>query len=166
MVDVLTRLRPLLIGIVVLLLTAGIAFAGKPSAPPSGRAVAGEAAGKTVPVAAERDENEGDEQHDNREVQAVLVLPEADADQGGGENCATDPTGLTAEALAELKHGSAVCWAANQATPAGYDNHGQWVSEWARKNHGRTDRTHDAGSAAAPAGRANGHVGNGKANTP
>jgi hypothetical protein len=133
---ILGRLRPLLIGLVVLLLTGGIAFAGKPSTPANGLQVASEASGKTVPVKAEGDEESG---------------PAEDTASGesGGENCATDPTGLSDEELAEMRHGSVVCWAAHQETPEGYDNHGQWVSEWAKKNHG-----HEAGgdAVALPAG--------------
>lgn len=124
MTTTLGRLRPLLIGLVVLLLTAGIAFAGKPSTPANGLQVASEASGKTVPVRAD----EGDE-----ETEPAV---EHEPDGSGGENCATDPTGLTDEELSEMRHGSVVCWAAHQDTPDGYDNHGQWVSEWAKKNHG------------------------------
>jgi len=168
----LQRLRPLLIVLVVLLLTAGIALASKPSTPPAGLSVAGEAAGRTAPVHDDQGD-QGDQEQDEQEEQAepnedvaVEALPAAETDEDGGENCATDPTGLTDEALAELKHGSVVCWAAHQETPVGYDNHGEWVSEWARMNHGHADETVDEDPAAVSAGNLNGHAGKGKANKP
>ena len=133
MTATLKRLRPLLIGIVVLMFTAGIAFAGKPSTPP-GLAVAAEHAGQTVPVVDEQ----GDEDLDEPAEPA-----ETDESGDGGENCATDPTGLSPEDLALLRHGSIVCWAAHQETPEGFDNHGAWVSSWAKKNHGHEESAGD-----------------------
>lgn len=137
MTTLLLRLRPLLVGLVALLFTAGIAFAARPEGPPPGLAVAAEHAGKTVPVQAdEEDEEEEAEEETEEEVEEEETEDAEDA-----ENCATDPSGLTPEALAEVRHGSVVCWAAHQETPEGYDNHGAWVSEWAKKNHG-----HDFGA--------------------
>ncbi|HEX4897653.1 MAG TPA: hypothetical protein VFV53_04770 [Candidatus Limnocylindrales bacterium] len=156
MTIVLTRLRPLLIGLVVLLFTAGIAFAGKPSTPADGLTVASEASGKTVPVRAQAEEDEDlDEEVDEEAPEAE---EQAESEEEAGDNCATDPTGLTDEALAALRHGSVVCWAAHQETPEGYANHGEWVSEWARKNHGHEDTAGDETEAVAPAaaGRAHG----------
>ena len=132
----LTRLRPLLIGLVVLMFTAGIAFAGKPSTPADGLSVASEASGKTVPVRAQAEEDEDlDEEAPEAEEEEEVETEEA------GDNCATDPTGLTPEQLADVRHGSVVCWAAHQETPDGYANKGEWMSEWARKNRG-----HDFGA--------------------
>jgi hypothetical protein len=39
-----------------------------------------------------------------------------------------------------MNHGSIVCWAAHQPTPAtGYANHGAWVSHWAHMGkHGNS----------------------------
>jgi hypothetical protein len=127
----LKHLRPLLIGIVALLFTAGIAFAGKPAA--TGLANAAVHAGKTVPVVAEPSDEEGDEDLD--EPAETEETDESD----GGENCATDPTDLTPEELAGMTHGSIVCWAAHQETPEGFDNHGAWVSSWAKQNHGHEE---------------------------
>ena len=139
MTAILVRLRPLLIGLVVLMFTAGIAFAGKPSTPANGLSVASEASGKTVPVAAQADEeDEEDEEDETTEAEDEEVEVEAEE---AGDNCATDPTGLTPEELAEVRHGSVVCWAAHQETPEGYSNHGEWMSEWAQKNRG-----HDFGA--------------------
>jgi len=137
---ILTRLRPLLISLVVLVFTAGIAFAGKPSTPANGLAVASEASGKTVPVRAQVEEAE-DEEVEAEEEEAPELEEQVESEEAG-ENCATDPTALTAEELAEVRHGSVVCWAAHQETPEeGYANHGEWVSEWAQKNRG-----HDFGA--------------------
>ena len=159
MTVVLTRLRPLLIGLVVLMFTAGIAFAGKPSTPANGLSVASEASGKTVPVRAQAEEDEDlDEEVDEEAPEAE---EQVEAEEEAGDNCATDPTGLTDEALATLRHGSVVCWAAHQETPEGYANHGEWVSEWAKKNHGHEDTAGDEPEAVAPAaaGKAHGKSG-------
>lgn len=139
MPSALHRLRPLLISLIALILTAGIAFAGKPSTPADGLAIASEASGKTVPVHAEQGDEDGDEDVDTEEARTDEDedADELDEDAGdGGDHCATDPTTATEEELAALNHGAIVCWAAHQATPDGYKNHGAWVSEWARKNHG------------------------------
>ena len=61
------------------------------------------------------------------------------------DNCTTDPTNLIGAQLAALTHGSIVCWAAHQPTPAGYANHGAWVSHWAKQNAG-----HGAGHSHKP----------------
>lgn len=146
MTEILTRLRPLVISLVVLVLTAGIAFAGKPSTPANGLTVASDASGKTVPVRAQADEEEETENEEEApEAEEAVESEEA------GDNCATDPTGLTAEQLAEVRHGSVVCWAAHQETPEGYANHGEWVSEWARKNRGHDFGAEDETEAVEPA---------------
>jgi hypothetical protein len=129
------RLRPLLTGLVVLVLTAGVAFAGKPTTPADGQAVASVASGKTVPVVNEESQTAVEDQ-DAEAAEESEAEAEAEADEAG-ENCATDPQALTTEELAELTHGQIVCWAAHQETPEGYDNHGAWVSEWAKQNHGQ-----------------------------
>lgn len=146
---VLTRLRPLLIGLVVLMFTAGIAFAGKPSTPANGLSVASEASGKTVPVGAQAEDEDLDEEAPEAEEQVEA--------EEAGDNCAIDPTGLTDEALAALRHGSVVCWIAHQETREGYANHGEWVSEWARKNHGHQDTAGDETEAVAPAAAGKAH---------
>ena len=135
MTATIARLRPLLIGLVVLMFTAGIAFAGKPSTPANGLSVASEASGKTVPVRAQVDEEDEEEDETTEAEDEEVEVEEA------GDNCATDPTALTPDELAEVRHGSVVCWAAHQETPEGYSNHGEWMSEWAKKNRG-----HDFGA--------------------
>jgi hypothetical protein len=153
MTAVLTRLRPLLIGLVVLMFTAGIAFAGKPSTPADGLSVASEASGKTVPVRAQAEEDEDlDEEVDEEAPEAE---EQVEAVEEAGDNCATDPTALTPEQLADVRHGSVVCWAAHQETPDGYANKGAWVSEWAMKNRGHdfgAEEENQEEEAVAPAG--------------
>lgn len=126
------HLRPLLISLVALILTAGIAFAAKPSTPANGLAVAAQAAGKTVPVVSTGDENTAPDEETESDEDTDTETNE----DSGGDNCATDPTDLTAEQLAALGHGSVVCWAAHQDTPEGFDNHGAWVKSWATENAG------------------------------
>jgi hypothetical protein len=136
------RMRSLLIGLVVLALSAGVALASAPSTPSSadqGLANAGSASGRTVPVAdpvadSSKDANDKDEK------------AEQDKDEASeSDNCKTDPTKLTVKQLAELTHGQIVCWAAHQDTPAGYDNHGAWVSSFAKDNSGTANKPASAG---------------------
>jgi hypothetical protein len=141
--------------------TAGIAFAGKPSTPANGLEVASEASGKTVPVRAEVEENEAEAEDEEEEEEAPELEVESEE---AGDNCATDPTGLTAEELAEVRHGSVVCWAAHQETPEGYANHGEWMSEWARKNHGHDFGAEEEDETVEPAAAT--VRGNGKAKGP
>ena len=146
------HLRPLLISVVALVLTAGIAFAAKPSTP-SGLSVAAQAAGKTVPVVSTGDENAApDEETESNEDTDTETNEDS-----GGDNCATDPTNLTAEQLAAMTHGSIVCWAAHQDTPEGFDNHGAWVKSWATDNAG-SDASGDAGSKAKDKTSSNAHA--------
>ena len=126
MTDTARRLRGLLIAIVALLFTAGIAFAGGPSdASSHGREIASERSGKTVPVVQQEDVEEEEEDED-----------EGAEDTEAGDHCATDPRTLEGEELAALNHGAIVCWAAHQETPEGFKNHGEWVSSWAKDNRG------------------------------
>ncbi len=135
-------LRGLLVAIVVIVLSAGAAAAAGPSGhAANGLATAAEKAGKTVPVAAQ-EESEQDEETEQETEEDTQAAP-ADA---GGDHCATDPRTLEPEALAELNHGAIVCWAAHQETPEGFDNHGAWVSSWAKQNKGHSE---DASAAAS-----------------
>lgn len=161
MTATLARLRPLLIGLVVLMFTAGIAFAGKPSTPANGLSVASEASGKTVPVRAQVDE-EDEEEDETTEAEDEEVEVEVEE---AGDNCATDPTDLTPEELAEVRHGSVVCWAAHQETPEGYSNHGEWMSEWAKKNRGHDFGAEEEETVESTAATTHGN-GNGKAKGP
>lgn len=144
MTSILRQFRGVLVAFAILALTAGVAMAGQPTTPANGLEVAAGHSGKTVPVV---DEEPGEEEEEE----------EVEDAEDAADNCLVDPTGLDEAALAELTHGQIVCWAAHQETPDGYDNHGEWVSEWARGDHG-----------AAPDAAADGlsHKGQGKANKP
>lgn len=156
---ILLHLKGVLIAVVALALSAGLAFGAQaPSGASSGLASAGSHSTKTVKAAG--DEASGDEDADTDEDTEVDESTEdADTDEdtevdettdestdettdettgvdetvdAAGDNCATDPTALTVEELAAMSHGSIVCWAAHQTTwPAEFKNHGAWVSSWA-----------------------------------
>ena len=146
--DILRRLRGVLIAIVALTLSASLTFGAQPASSAAGLGKAASHSGKTVPNAGAGDETAGgDEDTEPAEDET------ADDTSDGADNCATDPTGLTAEELAAMSHGSIVCWAAHQDTPEGYDNHGAWVSHWAQMG---------TGADAAAAGKANGKGHSGK----
>lgn len=135
----LRHLRPLLISFAVLILTAGIAFAAKPSTPAAGLSVATHASGTTVQAATESAEN-----------------AESDTkDAASGNHCSASPIGLTAAQVVATTHGAIVCWAAHQPTPAGYKNHGAWVSHWAKQNAG-SSTSGDAGTNGAGHASSNG----------
>jgi hypothetical protein len=157
-------MRALSVALLATAFSAGLAFADQASTPPEaaagGLAIAELASGKDVPVrasdedAADEAEPEDEETDEEEEAEEETVEEESE----DGDNCSTDPTTLTEEELAEMRHGSIVCWAAKQETPEGYDNHGQWVSEWARSNgHPEADETDegddeaDEGDEAEPA---------------
>ena len=140
-------LRGLLAALIVIVLSTGAAAAAGPSDHAAkGLATAAEKAGKTVPVAGQADENEDEETEDEEEA-----AEEESAEDS--EHCTTDPTTLDEAALAELNHGAIVCWAAHQETPAEFDNHGAWVSSWAKDNKGHEE----ADDAAAEAGNNGNH---------
>ena len=141
------RLKGALIAIVVLALSAGLAFGAEPpSAASWGLANAASHAGKTVPVAGgeEGDEEGTDEEGVEEEEVVEEGLEEEGLEEEGteeaGDNCATDPTALTPEELAEMKHGSVVCWAAHQTEwPEWFSGHGPFVKCWAHT--GKADAT-------------------------
>jgi hypothetical protein len=127
--------RSLLAAVIVIALSAGVVAAGGPSGhAANGLATAAEKAGKTVPVAGQEANQEESEPEANEPEEEA---PTDETSEDAGEHCATDPTTLDEAALAELNHGAIVCWAAHQETPAEFDNHGAWVSSWAKKNHGQ-----------------------------
>lgn len=154
MTSILRQFRGMLVAIAILALTAGAAMAGQPATPANGLEVAAQHAGKTVPVVDAAPGEEDEDEDEDEEVEGA---------EDTADNCLVDPTGLDEVALAELTHGQIVCWAAHQGTPEGYDNHGAWVSEWARGDHGAP-----ADGAETPDAAADGlsHKGQGKANKP
>lgn len=127
-VQFLRRFRSPLIAIVAVVFAAGIAMAAQPADnAAAGLANAATHAGKTVPVQA-TDEPSGDESTEADESTDTNTSDSAD-------NCSVDLT-QDPSVLAGLNHGSVVCTAAHQDTPQGYDNHGSWVSKWAKMNKG------------------------------
>lgn len=112
--------KGLSIAVVALALSASLAFGAQTPA-------AGYALGTSFQAGT--DESAGDE--DVNDTEDTETDETADESSDSADNCRTDPTGLTEEQLAAMSHGSIVCWAAQQDTPDGYDNHGAWVSHWA-----------------------------------
>ena len=140
------RLRGAFIAFAALALSSGMVLGAQPDASLPGLANAAIHAGKTVPVKAGQVEDPADEdvdedvdeEEDTEEDVDEDVDGEDAGDGTGGENCATDPTTLTEEELAELKHGSIVCWAAHQDEwPEWFTKHGEHVKCWA--HHGKPD---------------------------
>lgn len=135
------HLREILVAVAALALSAGLAFGAQPEGN-WGLTNASAHAGKTVPVkAGQQDEStdeDTDEDVDEDEDLDEEVDEEVEGEGGGGENCSTDPTTLTEEELAELKHGSIVCWAAHQTEwPEWFTKHGAFVKCWA--HHGKAE---------------------------
>lgn len=130
MATILRRFRAPLIGLVALVFSAGIAFAGQPASPgAAGLANASTHAGKTVPVQA-TDEQTGEQDEDTD-----TETEPTDETSDSSDHCNVDLTQDPA-VLATLNHGSVVCTAAHQDTPEGWANHGAWVSSWAKQGHG------------------------------
>jgi hypothetical protein len=120
--NVIHHFRGPLIAIVALTMSAGLAYAAHPAADRQNNVVTQANSSET----AEPDESEGPDKSET-----------PDSNDTAGDNCATDPTGLTSDQLAAMSNGSIVCWAAHQDTPEGWDNHGAWVSHWAHMNKGK-----------------------------
>jgi hypothetical protein len=134
-----------------------------PSAASTGLANAGAHAGKTVPVAGAQagededgegeevdetgddetgddetgddetgDDETGDDETGEEGLEGEDEVAGEESDEAGG-NCLLDPTLLTEDELAAMKHGSVVCWAAHQTEwPEEFKNHGAWVRSWAQ----------------------------------
>ena len=128
------RLRSLLIALAVLALSAGVALAGRGSHPittsdPTGPSAQNENAG------GDADESEAPESEAPESEAPTHGTPDAGAPDAGS------PTAEHPD-----NHGKLVSEAAQTATPAGFDNHGAWVSSVAKQNHG-----HDTSGAASTA---------------
>jgi hypothetical protein len=141
--QVFQHLREILIAVAALALSAGLAFGAQPEGS-WGLTNASAHAGKTVPVEAgqvDTDEEVVDDSDDLEDEDTEAEDGDEDVEEdaaGGGENCSTDPTDLSPEDLAELKHGSIVCWAAHQKDwPEWFTKHGDFVKCWA--HHGKAD---------------------------
>lgn len=139
------HLRGVFIAFAALALSTGMVLGAQPEASLTGLANASTHAGKTVPVKAGQVEDTTEDEDTDEDVDEDIdedvdedVEPAGDEDGAGGDNCATDPTTLTEDELADLKHGSIVCWAAHQDEwPEWFTKHGEHVKCWA--HHGKAD---------------------------
>jgi hypothetical protein len=135
------RLRGVFIAFAALALSSGMVLGAQPESSLPGLANASIHAGKIVPVKAGQVEDTAEDEDADEDVDEDVDedLEEQGAEDGaGGDNCATNPTLLTEEELAELKHGSIVCWAAHQDDwPEWFTKHGEHVKCWA--HHGKAD---------------------------
>jgi hypothetical protein len=135
------HLRDVFIAFAALALSTGMVFGAQPEASLPGLANASTHAGKTVPVKAGQVEDTTEDEDVDEDVEEDVdedVEEQGAEDGAGGANCATDPRTLTEDELAELKHGSIVCWAAHQDEwPEWFTNHGDHVNCWA--HHGKAE---------------------------
>ena len=173
MIKLIHRFRSLAIAVVALALSAGLAFGAMPDAATWGLSNAATHAGKVVPVQAgdedtseDQDTDEDDPDEDDTDEDTAEDTESAESAEDAGENCLTDPSALTPEQLAEMRHGSIVCWAAHQTEwPAWFSNHGSFVRCWAHQGKEDAINCAEDPAAAEPAAAdaANAH-GKGKGN--
>jgi hypothetical protein len=122
------RLRALAIAFVALALSSSLAFGAQPAT--TGLANASSHAGKTVPVQVSDEDTADDEDTDESTDEDA----ESEESSEAGDNCTTDPSALTPEELDAMRHGSIVCWAAQQTEwPEWFANHGAFVKCWAHQ---------------------------------
>lgn len=127
------RLRPALVALAILALSATAVFA-------AGSAHPAFAPGSHQPEASESAEP--------RETPETTETAEATEAAEGSETAR--PSG-SAEVGHPVNHGCVVSLAAKTATPSGFKNHGQWVSSIARNNHGH-DQNGDTATCTLPTG--------------
>ena len=112
------RMRPTLVALAMLALSATAVFAASPARPAF-------APGSHQPEASQIAEpSEKPETTDPAEATDTAEATEA-----------ARPSDI-AEASHPVNHGCVVSLAAKTATPSGFKNHGQWVSSIAKNNHG------------------------------
>jgi hypothetical protein len=120
------RFRSLAVALVVLGLSAGVALAARPISAP----VVPDQVENQVESAEPTESPEASESAEAAEAAEPAESPEAsDAARTSG----AAPTGVHPD-----NHGKLVSEAAHLATPAGFDNHGQYVRTIAQANHGQT----------------------------
>ena len=129
MSTVIRHLRPLLIALVALAFSASLTFGAAAPQAAFGIARAASHASQNAGSGDELTAGEDEETETDEDTEDVEDTEDA------GDNCTTDPTDPATD-LTTLTHGQIVCWAAHQETPEGYANHGAWVSEWAKGEHG------------------------------
>ena len=133
MIRSVSRFRALLVAVAAIVLTAGAALASyspvsMPSAAAGGLERAAEAAGKTVPVAAPvRDAREGANEDTDEDADEDGTDADAPAEDQASVDAAEHPD----------NHGKLVSAAAQDPTPDGFHNHGQYVRTIAADNHGQ-----------------------------
>lgn len=147
------HLRPLVVAVATLALSAGVVLAGggltMPDAAKDGLDRAAEAAGKTVPVVARPEAPAVPEQPEEQPVNEPEQEPAEPAEppaEGADAHCTVLPEG---EEYAT--HGAKVCAAAQADVPDGYANRGAYVREVARANHGAEVRAEKAANGGVPA---------------
>jgi hypothetical protein len=141
--DLMNRLtrsaRGLLVALAALALTGGAVFAARslPLPDTSGTQQAATQTGRTLPVAGGAPATEHG-------------APDADETAEPAETPDTEDSGAAANADRPHNHGWFVSQAAQAETPAGFDNHGAYVSSIARGDAGKTGAaTIDASPSAA-----------------
>ena len=152
------RLRGVLIAVAALALSATLVLGAQPASS-WGLSNAASHAGKTVPVQGADETTDETTVDENTDQTTEVTTNETTDTSSTADNCSTDPTALTPEALAAMKHGSIVCWAAHQTTwPVWFANHGAFVKCWAH-----TGKANATSCTVAPvAGAAAATHGNGK----
>lgn len=142
------HLRPLVVAVATLALSAGVVLAGggltMPDAAKDGLDRAAEAAGKPVPVVARPEAPDVPEQPEQEPAEEPEQEPTEPAEEAD-EPCAVLPEGVEYET-----HGAKVCAAAQAELPDGYDNRGAYVREVARDNHGAEVRAEKAANGGVP----------------
>jgi hypothetical protein len=126
MTDLIRRFRGAAIALVVLAISAGVAFAGgsMPGAADFGLQTATDASGQVVPARPQADQ--ADEEDPSLDADDPATEPADDADADGAPD----------------NHGTLVSEAARMDTPEAFDGrHGAFVSCVARMNHGHDDGT-------------------------
>lgn len=118
------HLRGLMVAITTLALTAGVAFAARPTGD-TGLERATDASGRTVPT---------------EQVEEEPTVPEENEDEEAEEPATEDEEGAEADGERPENHGWYVSEAAKGPTPDGYRNHGEYVSEIARGDDGKPSK--------------------------
>ena len=121
------RLRPTLIALAILALSATAVFAAAP--------------GRTAFAPASH----------HPEASASAKPSEAPEASEIAEPTEASKPGDSAEASRPVNHGCVVSLAAKTATPSGFKNHGQWVSSIAKNNQGH-NQSGDANTCTLPTG--------------
>jgi hypothetical protein len=136
------HLRPLVVAVATLALSAGVVLAGgglsMPDAAADGLAKASAAAGKTVPVAAQPEAPAVPEQPEQEPAEEPEQEPAEPAEE------ADAPCAMLLDVEDYETHGAKVCAAAQADVPEDYANRGAYVREVAQDNHGAEVRAEKA----------------------